>query len=188
MKSCNSCNTANGDLRDGSTHQHDQEYTCWASQVPAHLLKTDCKDDYKDCEAYRYGLDCTMNDADMCPWCPKFVEIKPTMQYGDGEESVDGLKYDVHKTDMTFLADWDLALQEICKLSAFGAEKYERGGWTKITEPERLKACMLRHYFKEKYGQEDADSGVLHDVAVAWNALSALQVRLQNDRREECGI
>ena len=109
------------------------------------------------------------------------VPVAGPVVYGDGEETTDGLKYDVHKTDMTFLADWGLALEEICKLSAFGAKKYERGGWTEITNPERLKACMLRHYFKEKSGEPDADSSVMHDVAVAWNALSALQIRLQNE-------
>lgn len=109
-------------------------------------------------------------------WVTKEV---PTLKHGD-EESVDGLKYDVHKVDLTFLEDWDLALAALCELSAFGAEKYERSGWKKIDDPKRLKASMLRHYFAEQTGELDPDSGVMHDVATAWNALSALQIRLQN--------
>ena len=111
------------------------------------------------------------------------VDVEPEELFSayKEEETTDGLKYDVNKVDYTFLQDWDLALAEICKLSEFGAKKYSRGGWTGILDPERLKKAMLRHYFKESTGLVDEDSGFPHDVAVAWNALGALQVRLQNE-------
>lgn len=107
------------------------------------------------------------------------LDTSSELKYKD-EESTDGLKYDVSKVDFTYLQDWSLALAEICKLSEFGAKKYSRGGWLGIEDPERLKKAMLRHYFKEQSGTPDQDSGFMHDVAVAWNALGALEIRLRN--------
>jgi hypothetical protein len=190
-RSCSEAQGYNGSCKHPSGGPDD-----FFTPMETNMLKTDERDEYKDCHTYTGTniMECT-GVSGYCLWCPKYKrnltkESEPewndaVLRYGEGEESIDGLKYDVHKTDLTFLSDWDLALEEICKLSAFGAEKYERSGWTKITDPNRLKACMLRHYLKEKAGEPDEDSGFMHDVAVAWNALSALQIRLQNDREND---
>ncbi len=113
--------------------------------------------------------------------CDHFERLPKAVPRVQSEErTVDGLKYDADKPDMTFLQDFGDALAEICKLCAVGAAKYERSGWTKINESNRFNAAMLRHYFKMSTELVDNDSGVMHDVAVAWNALAALQTRIRN--------
>ena len=94
-----------------------------------------------------------------------------------------GAKLDAGKPDMSLLADFGLALQEVAAVSTFGARKYSRGGWQTVPDGlNRYTAAMLRHYFAERYGDLDGDSGLLHAAHGAWNALARLEFILR-DRR-----
>lgn len=176
-----------------------KELGCNATYSCVFQNQTEPDKKYEVCATYQSnssGCSGITNDT-MCPACPKYKPHSAPAAvitkglntgeweiYGDGEVTTDGLKYDESKVDLTYLKDWSLALAEICKLSEFGAEKYSRGGWTEIKDPERLNKALLRHYFNDN-GKPDADSGFLHDVARAWNALGALQIRLQNENQEK---
>lgn len=146
--------------------------------------------------SYHNGTGQSCNDFRKMPFgdCTNYNKWEPVPTapldvtgqiYGNGEVTTDGLKYDAQKVDMSFLEYFPLALEKICALSEVGAKKYSRGGFRGITDPKRCKAAMLRHYFKEGLEDTDPDSGFEHDVAVAWNALAALEIRLMNDRKTD---
>lgn len=94
-------------------------------------------------------------------------------------ETGDEHKTDFGKVDMSLMLDFRLAMEQVCKLSEFGAKKYSRQGWLAIDDINRVTAAMLRHLYKEDIEDTDPDSGVAHDTAVAWNALARLELRLR---------
>ena len=104
--------------------------------------------------------------------------------YDEEEEAPTGCKYDQGLTDMTYLNYFPLALEAVCKVSMFGADKgYDRGSFSDVPNAvPRYTAAMLRHWLKEGAGEEinkDPESGLPHDFAVAWNALCRLELRLR---------
>jgi hypothetical protein len=78
------------------------------------------------------------------------------------------------------------AIRAVAQLSTFGAEKYSWKGWEKVVDGyARYKNAQLRHE-TDKAIEGDYDllwraqgKEVLHDTAVAWNALAALELRLR---------
>lgn len=77
------------------------------------------------------------------------------------------------------------ALNEVCKVGTFGANKYTFDGWKAVPEGERRYTdAMLRHLFA---GEEiDEESGMLHDAMVAWNALARLNIKLtKSDEKQQ---
>lgn len=95
-----------------------------------------------------------------------------------------GAKNDAGKVDYTFLQDLPLALAEVCRLFEAGARKYTRGGWQHVPDGlDRYTKALLRHYFKESREKIDPDTGLGHDVAVAWNALTRLELRLREEKK-----
>ncbi len=152
------------------------------------IAKTDEREDYKDCRAYDTITphSCKMDDS-MCLWCPRYIKpeevnlgdyINGTEKEWNGETG-DDQKTDFGKVDMSLMLDFRLAMEQVCKLSEFGAKKYSRSGWLEIEDLNRVTAAMLRHLYKEDIEDIDPDSGVAHDVAVAWNALARLELRLR---------
>lgn len=92
-----------------------------------------------------------------------------------------GAKLDAGKPDMSLLADFGMALREVARVGTFGANKYTRGGWQTVPEGfNRYSAAMLRHYFAERYGDLDDESGLLHAAQTAWNALARLELKLRS--------
>ena len=83
------------------------------------------------------------------------------------------------------IEDFRRALKEIAKLGSMNNKpfgKYERGSWMNVPNGEvRYKDAFWRHILEGPEGI-DPETKLPHDVAIAWNALARLDLRL---RREE---
>lgn len=91
--------------------------------------------------------------------------------------SILGKKFDQSKPIAGALSDFSLALTELSELLTFGAEKYERSSWLKVPDAEvRYKDALWRHLLSSG---EDEETGLGHDVAVVFNALAVLELRLR---------
>jgi len=77
------------------------------------------------------------------------------------------------------------ALEQVAKVSEFGANKYAWRGWETVPDGvNRYGDAMGRHMVKEAIeGPIDADSGCLHAAQVAWNALARLELMLREQDR-----
>ena len=94
-------------------------------------------------------------------------------------------KYDQGKPQADLLLGFSRALMEVTKLLTFGARKYEPHGWTGVEEGEdRYTAALIRHLLQETWEAKDVDSNINHDVAVAWNALARLDLRLRREEKD----
>lgn len=91
-------------------------------------------------------------------------------------------KDDLDKPIAGALLDFSRALTEISKLATFGAKKYKRSSWIEVNNgQERYTDAMLRHLLKEAIESKDPETEIEHDVAVAWNALARLELRLRDN-------
>lgn len=73
----------------------------------------------------------------------------------------EGVKADSEKPPMDLLDPY--ALEEVAKVLAFGAKKYEPHNWRKGIRLSRLLAAMLRHTFAFLRGEDlDKESGLPH--------------------------
>ena len=72
------------------------------------------------------------------------------------------------------------ALEAVSAVGTFGANKYSEDGWLQVPNGiRRYGSAMLRHYFKDSEGEYlDAETQLPHVAAVAWNALSRLELIL----------
>jgi len=96
-----------------------------------------------------------------------------------------GRKFDQGKAQADLLLGFARALEAIADLLTFGAEKYTRDGWTAVPNAEqRYKAALMRHLLQSGYEDIDSDSSRPHDVAVAWNALATLELRLRREAND----
>ena len=92
-----------------------------------------------------------------------------------------GAKLDAGKLLAGTLGDFSLALREVAKVATFGAEKYTRGGWQEVPDGEqRYTDALWRHLLAERHESTDADSGLLHQAHLAWNALARLELMLRS--------
>ena len=118
----------------------------------------------------------------MEPTVPQFTEHDP-----NGVQAHDpGAKLDGGKVIAELLLDFSHALLAVAEVATFGAKKYSRGGWQHVENGEtRYTGALLRHLLNRD--EIDADSGLLHDAQVAWNALARLELKLRrlNDNSEE---
>lgn len=73
------------------------------------------------------------------------------------------------------------ACLQVAELSDVGAQKYSWKGWEKVEDgPNRYGNALTRHLLYEEIdGELDADTGKLHAVCVAWNALARLELMLR---------
>ena len=83
------------------------------------------------------------------------------------------------------LGDFARALEEVCKIGTFGANKYTKSGWLSVPDAQaRYSDAMMRHWLAMMAGEERCpDSGELHMSHFAWNALAVLELK----RREKDG-
>lgn len=103
-------------------------------------------------------------------------EVDPTGR----DPHAPGAKLDAGKPMMSLLGDFGMALRAVAEVGTFGARKYTRGGWQTVPDGvNRYTDAMLRHYFAERYGDTDVDSGLLHAAQAAWNALARLELMLR---------
>lgn len=73
------------------------------------------------------------------------------------------------------------ALEEVAKVSGFGAQKYLWKGWESVPDGiNRYSDAMQRHVLKEAKGEEtDPETGLMHLAHAAWGALAVLELRLR---------
>jgi hypothetical protein len=112
-----------------------------------------------------------------------FGELDPSGK--DPHEA--GAKLDAGKNRLSLvLGGFGKALQEVGKVSTFGANKYTDNGWQSVENGnERYTDAMLRHYFKEVGGElKDEDSELLHAAHLAWNALARLELMYKSAEAE----
>ena len=95
-----------------------------------------------------------------------------------------GAKLDAGKIGVTrgCLHYFPRALREVARLSTIGAKKYSWRGWEAVPDGiNRYADALGRHELaiEGDYTKRDPDSGVLEATAVAWNALSRLELILR---------
>lgn len=90
--------------------------------------------------------------------------------------SDEGRKYDDGKPRMCeMIQDFGIALEEVARVWAFGADKYDKGNWRNLENAfDRYSNALVRHLVAEQYARVDAESGLYHAAHVAWNALARL--------------
>lgn len=86
------------------------------------------------------------------------------------------------------LEDFAPALKEIAKLGSMNNKpfgKYERGSWQLVEDAEtRYKDAFWRHLLDGRH-EIDPETGMPHDVAIAWNAIALVWMRLKREKKEE---
>lgn len=99
----------------------------------------------------------------------------------DGFDKPTDSKDDSDKPIAGALLDFSRALTEVSKLSTFGAAKYSRSSWLEVDNgQERYTDAMVRHLLLEATEDLDPETSINHDVAVVWNALARLELRLRD--------
>lgn len=72
------------------------------------------------------------------------------------------------------------ALREICKVYDFGASKYAPWNWAKGLSYSETQASLMRHLTDWSIGvDKDTESGLYHDVHIAWNAITLVALRIR---------
>ncbi len=91
----------------------------------------------------------------------------------------DFIKHDAGKPALELLPP--LALIEVGKILAYGAQKYAAHNWRKVNDRARYTGATLRHLFAYMAGEDnDPESGQPHLAHVATNALFMLECDLAN--------
>lgn len=87
---------------------------------------------------------------------------------------VAGVKHDEGKPPLSLLPFG--ALEEVARVLAYGAKKYQAWNWVRVADPERRYAdAMLRHFTAWQAGEGlDTESGLPHLACLACNALFLL--------------
>jgi len=95
--------------------------------------------------------------------------------------SQEGKKFDNEKVPMDLLSP--IALEQIAKVMAFGAKKYDRHNWRAGIAWSRIIAASLRHIFSFLKGEDkDPETGLSH-IAHAACCLMFL-LTYEDDRKE----
>lgn len=93
-----------------------------------------------------------------------------------------GAKLDHGKTRMGLIINgFPRALLSVGEVGTFGANKYSANGWMSVPNGvERYTDAMYRHLLAEATGERlDAQTGLTHAAAAAWNALARLELMLR---------
>lgn len=84
-----------------------------------------------------------------------------------------GIKFDSSKPPMDLLPYE--SLEEVAKVLAFGAKKYDRGNWANGIELSRLISAALRHIGQFNSGEDfDNESDTIHLANACCNLLFAI--------------
>jgi hypothetical protein len=75
------------------------------------------------------------------------------------------------------VTDFAQALQQVAEVTAYGARKYSRGSWKRVTfASTRYHDALYRHLLAHSAGQQtDNESGLPHLAHAAWNILALLE-------------
>lgn len=82
------------------------------------------------------------------------------------------------------LGDFARALQAVCEVGTFGANKYSESGWLSVPDAEkRYEDAKVRHMLERMSGvQLDSDSRLKHLAHEAWNALAILELQIRREK------
>lgn len=120
------------------------------------------------------------------------INCKPDLKDPFKDTYLEGLlkyhekKHDLGKPRMDLLP-FD-ALEEIAKVYTFGCTPKEKGGagyaedsWKTVPDGyKRYKAAQLRHEVEiDKGHPTDAESSLMHEAHIAWNAIARVWFKLQ---------
>jgi hypothetical protein len=101
-----------------------------------------------------------------------------------GGEPTPGQKFDAGKVMAGILEEFLPALKEIAELGSMNNKpngKYERGSWQKVPDAEtRYLDAFWRHLLEGRFNI-DPETRKPHDVAIAWNALALVWMRLKRE-------
>ena len=76
------------------------------------------------------------------------------------------------------LGDFAHALQDICAVGTYGANKYTDSGWTQVPDGiNRYKNAMCRHLLASNYELNDPESGLPHLHHAGWNILAMMELQ-----------
>jgi hypothetical protein len=79
-----------------------------------------------------------------------------------------------------------LAILEIAKVSAMGAQKYDWGNWVHVQDGyKRYTSALCRHLVGKGDLDFDDESNLLHAAHVAWNSLARLELILKKMRKRK---
>ncbi len=145
------------------------------------------------CEYYDIKNDCSCNQylrEDLRSCETYTMTAKPELSNlidSQNEECVSiackpGKKFSQGKPIAGALKDFDLALIELSKLLSLGAIKYERSSWLNVPNAEEEYYDALWRHLLEL---DDVEGDLGHDVAVVFNALACLQLRLIKESNKE---
>ncbi len=89
-----------------------------------------------------------------------------------------GMKDNVGKEPLSHLSRLWPALNELAKVTEFGAKKYEEDNYLDGIDPRLLYDAAMRHIFKAMNGEvRDQESELDHLAHAAWNCLALLTYR-----------
>lgn len=98
----------------------------------------------------------------------------------DEPESVaSGIKYDTGKPIAGIIfEDFPSAINGVCIVGTFGANKYARGNWKLVENAkQRYSDAMVRHMISKGQGEiTDQETGLPHSHHIAWNALAIAEI------------
>ena len=95
-----------------------------------------------------------------------------------------GVKLDNRKIrPYLVLGEFSNALELVCDVGTFGADKYTDNGWVDVPDNhKRYTDAMLRHFLQEAKGElTDKESKIRHSAHIAWNALVRLEIELRDE-------
>lgn len=103
---------------------------------------------------------------------------------GDPSEGIAGARKDdsgkapIYRGVLSYFPN---AIAGVATVSAFGATKYAWNGWLHVPDGHnRYSDALGRHLTDEAAGEDVAsDSGLAHDLHIAWNALARAELRIR---------
>ena len=101
-------------------------------------------------------------------------------------QHVPGAKLDAGKLQPWLcISGFSRALEEVVRVTTFGATKYSPGGWQHVDDGvHRYMEAFGRHAIKLGKGEKiDHDSRCLHKAQMIWNLLASLELELRMEQR-----
>lgn len=108
---------------------------------------------------------------------------------GDENVADETMRHNTGKPELSFILEFEEALDELAEVSRLGAIKYDRGNWKKGGPNVTLQSLCdsaLRHMRAALAGDKrDKELGTLHVAQAAWNMLAATYWELENERVDD---
>ena len=89
------------------------------------------------------------------------------------------IKQTLGKPPLGHLLEFNLALEEVCRVREFGKQKYDPVTWRQVPDNE-LDNAILRHMFNPS--KKDDESGYSHTAHMIQNLLFKLQKEMEDEK------